>query len=60
MKLNSPESIKTAEKVFRLYRGSWAEARAAARRDQKDGVLVIPPKGHAASERARRVAQPAL
>jgi hypothetical protein len=41
MKLNSPESIKEAAKVFRSYGGSWTAARAAGRRD-KDGVLVIP------------------
>jgi hypothetical protein len=41
MKLNSPESIKEAAKVFRNYGGSWTAARAAGRRDE-DGVLVIP------------------
>jgi hypothetical protein len=41
MKLNSPESIKEAAKVFRSYGGSWTAARAAGQRDQ-DGVLVIP------------------
>lgn len=41
MKLNSPESIKTAEQVFRRYGGSWTAAREAARRDE-NGVLVIP------------------
>jgi ribosomal protein L15E len=41
MKLNSPESIKEAAKVFRSYGGSWTAARAAGQRD-KDGVLVIP------------------
>ena len=43
MKLNSPESILEAAKVFRSYGGSWTAARAAGRRDQ-DGVLVIPLK----------------
>ena len=41
MKLNSPQSIKEAAKVFRSYGGSWTAARAAGQRD-KDGVLVIP------------------
>jgi hypothetical protein len=41
MKLNSPESIKEAAKVFRSYGGSWTAARAAGQRDQ-NGVLVIP------------------
>ena len=41
MKLNSPESIKEAAKVFRSYGGSWTAARAAGRRD-KHGVLTIP------------------
>jgi hypothetical protein len=41
MKLNSPESIIEAAKVFRSYGGSWTAARAAGQRD-KDGVLVIP------------------
>jgi hypothetical protein len=41
MKLNSPESIKEAAKVFRSYGGSWTAARAAGQRN-KDGVLVIP------------------
>jgi hypothetical protein len=41
MKLNSPESIMEAAKVFRSYGGSWTAARAAGQRD-KHGVLVIP------------------
>jgi len=41
MKLNSPESIKEAAKVFRNYGGSWTAARAAGQRDA-NGVLVIP------------------
>jgi hypothetical protein len=44
MKLNSPNSIKTAETVFRSY-GSWTAAREAATRRDPDGVLVIPKKG---------------
>jgi hypothetical protein len=44
MKLNSPKSIQTAEKVFRSY-GSWTAAREAATRRDPDGVLVIPKKG---------------
>lgn len=43
MKLNSPQSIATALKVFRSYDGSWMAAREAARRDA-DGVLVIPKR----------------
>ena len=43
MKLNSPESIEEAAKVFRSYGGSWTAARAAGQRD-KDGVLVLPLK----------------
>ena len=43
MKLNSPESIREAAKVFRSYGGSWTAARAAGQRD-KDGILVIPVK----------------
>jgi hypothetical protein len=43
MKLNSPESIRKAAKVFRSYGGSWTAAREAGHRD-KNGVLVIPTK----------------
>ncbi len=44
MKINSAESIKAANAVFRTY-GSWTAARAAAHRDE-NGVLVIPvPQG---------------
>ena len=43
MKLNSPESIETAKKVFRSYDGSWTAAREAGHRDE-NGVLVIPVK----------------
>jgi hypothetical protein len=52
MKLNSPESIKEAAKVFRSYGGSWTAARAAGQRD-KDGILVIPVKS-ARDDRAGR------
>ena len=45
MKLNSPESIRTAEQVFRSY-GSWTAAREAATGRDSDGVLVIPKNGH--------------
>jgi hypothetical protein len=48
VKLNSPKSIETAEKVFRIY-GSWTAAREAATRRDPDGVLVIPKKAHAGS-----------
>ena len=41
MKLNSPESIMEAAKVFRSYGGSWTAAPAAGQRD-KDGVPFIP------------------
>lgn len=41
MKLNSPESLKAADTVFRNYGGSWTAAREAAKRDE-NGVLVIP------------------
>jgi hypothetical protein len=43
MKLNSPESIQKAAKVFRSYGGSWTAAREAGHRDN-NGVLVIPAK----------------
>lgn len=43
MKLNSPESIRKAAKVFRSYGGSWTAAREAGHRDS-NGVLVIPTK----------------
>jgi hypothetical protein len=43
MKLNSPESIEKAAKVFRSYGGSWTAAREAGHRD-KNGVLVIPSR----------------
>jgi hypothetical protein len=43
MKLNSPESIKKAAKVFRSYGDSWTAARKAGHRDP-NGVLVIPTK----------------
>lgn len=41
MKLNSPESLKSAGRVFRTYGGSWTAAREAGHRDAS-GVLVIP------------------
>jgi hypothetical protein len=41
MKLNSPESLRSAGIVFRSYGGSWTAAREAGRRDAS-GVLVIP------------------
>lgn len=44
MKLNSPQSIKTAKKVFETY-GSWSAAREAATGRDADGVLVIPKVG---------------
>jgi len=41
MKLNSPESLRSAGIVFRSYGGSWTAAREAGHRDAS-GVLVIP------------------
>jgi hypothetical protein len=58
MKLNSPESIEEAAKVFRSYGGSWTAARAAGQRD-KDGVLVIPLK-QVRAERDRTAAAAAV
>ena len=52
MKINSAESIETAEKVFRAYDGSWAAAREAARRGP-DGVLVIPKSPPSAGQGPR-------
>ena len=55
MKLNSPESIQEAAKVFRSYGGSWTAARAAGQRG-KDGILVIPVKA-ARDDKAGRFAE---
>ena len=41
MKLNSPQSLEAASRVFRSYDNSWTKAREAGYRDS-DGVLVIP------------------
>ena len=41
MKLNSPESLRSAGIVFRSYGGSWTAAREAGRRDAS-GILEIP------------------
>ncbi len=51
MKLNSPQSIKTAKKVFSTY-GSWSAAREASTGRDRDGVLVIP-KGQRDGETGR-------
>ncbi len=58
MKLNSPQSLKTAEEVFRSYHGSWTAAREAGRCDA-DGVLVIPMRlnGRADSDALPAAAQ---
>jgi hypothetical protein len=53
MKLNSPDSIKEAAKVFRNYGGSWTAARAAGQRDE-DGVLVIPVQPARDDKNSRR------
>lgn len=58
MKLNSPQSIATALKVFRSYDGSWTAAREAAHRDA-DGVLVIPKRNGAQPRAVPAVARKA-
>jgi hypothetical protein len=58
MKLNSPESIETAKKIFRLY-GSWTAARAAATRRDPDGVLVIPMRASHSGAGDDEIAPPA-
>ena len=59
MKVNSPEALVMAGKIFRSYGNSWLAARAAGRRDA-DGVLHIPLGPYAPDEAFAVVVDPGL
>ncbi len=55
MKVNSPEALVMAGKIFRSYGNSWLAVRAAGRRDA-DGVLHVPWGPHSPDDAVTLVA----